>query len=121
MLAADSPSARCLRDGAPVIFDQPGSRTLRRISPEARTTLGRYTSFLAAPMITRGTAVGMLVLARAPGAPAFRDNDTQAAADLAGRAAAAVADSLALMRHRSVAEALRPPRPAVTRVAAGPA
>jgi hypothetical protein len=117
--AADSPSARCLRDGAPVIFSRPGGRTLQRISPEARTTLSRYTSFLAAPMITRGTAVGMLVLARAPGAPPFRDADTQAATDLAGRAGAAVADSLALMRHRSVAEALRSPRPAVNLVPQG--
>jgi serine phosphatase RsbU (regulator of sigma subunit) len=61
----------------------------------------------------------MLVLARAPGAPPFGDIDTQAAADLAGRAGAAVADSLALMRHRSVAEALRLPRPAVTLVPRG--
>jgi hypothetical protein len=102
-----------------VIFSRPGGRTLQRISPEARTTLSRYTSFLAAPMITRGTAVGMLVLARAPGAPPFRDADTQAATDLAGRAGAAVADSLALMRHRSVAEALRSPRPAVNLVPQG--
>jgi hypothetical protein len=119
-LAADSPAVRCLRDGAPVIFDQPGSRALRWISPEARTTLGRYTSFLAAPMMARGTAVGILVLARVPGAPPFRGSDPQSAADLAGRAAAAIADSLALMRHRSVAEALRPPQPAVTRAPHGP-
>jgi len=118
-LAADSPSARCLRDGAPVIFARPGGLTLQRISPEARTALGRYTTFLAAPMITRGTAVGILILARGPGAPPFRGADTQAAADLACRAAAAIADSLALMRHRSVAEALLPPRPAVTGVPQG--
>ena len=119
VLAADSPPGRCLRDDAPVIFARPDGRALQRISPDARTTLGRYTSFLAAPMITRGTAVGMLVLARAPGAPPFGDIDTHAAADLARRAGAAVADSLALMRHRSVAEALRLPRPAVTLVPRG--
>jgi len=113
-LAASSPFARCLRDGAPVIFARPSGGALERISPEARTALRRYTSFLAAPMITRDTAVGILVLARDPGAPTFRCADTQAAADLACRAGAAIADSLALMRHRSVAEALRPPRPAVT-------
>jgi hypothetical protein len=113
-LAADSPSARCLRDGTPTIFTRPGRRTLQRMSPEGRTTVDRYTSFLAAPMITRGTAVGLLILARAPGAPSFRDADAPAAADLAGRAGA-VADSLALMRHQSVAEALRPPQPSATR------
>jgi hypothetical protein len=118
-LAADSPFARCLREGAPVIFTQPGSSSLRRVSAEARTTLGHYTSFLAAPMITRGTPVGMVALARAPGTPPFRDADTQAATDVAARAGAAIADSLALMRHRSVAEALRPPRPAVTPLSQG--
>ena len=38
-LAARSPSARCLRRGAPVIYARPGGRALQRISPEARTTL----------------------------------------------------------------------------------
>jgi hypothetical protein len=119
-LAADSPFTQCLRDGAPVIFDRPGSAAIKRLSKEARTTLGRFASFLATPMITRGTTVGILVLAREPSAPSFRDDEMQAAADLAGRAAAAIADSLALMRHRSVTEALQPPRPAVARVARGP-
>ena len=118
-LTSGSPFARCLRDGAPVIFARPGGRTLQRISKEARTTLDRYTSFLATPMITRGTTVGILVLAREPSALTFGDDETQAAVDLAGRAAAGIADSLALMRHRSVAEALQPPRPAVTQVAHG--
>ena len=118
-LTSGSPFARCLRDGAPVIFARPGGRTLQRISKEARTTLDRYTSFLAAPMITRGTTVGILLLAREPSAPMFRDDETQGPVDLASRAAAGIADSLALMRHRSVAEALQPPRPAVTQVAHG--
>lgn len=113
-LAADSPFARCLRDGAPAIFVRPGRKVLRRMPAETAAALGRYASFLAAPMITRGTAVGVLVLARACDAPAFRGADMRGAADLAGRAGAAVADSLALMRHRSVAEALRPPRPSLT-------
>ena len=113
-LAAGSPFGRCLRDSAPVIFPQPGRSSLRRVSPQAAAMLSRYTSFLATPMITRGTAVGMLVLARAAGTPPFGDADTQAATDVAGRAGAAIADSLALMRHRSVTEALRAPRPSLT-------
>ena len=118
-LTSGSPFARCLRDGAPVIFARPGGRTMQRISKEAKTTLDRYTSFLATPMITRGTTVGILVLAREPSALTFGDDETQAAADLAGRAAAGIADSLALMRHRSVAEALQSPRAAVTQVPQG--
>ena len=118
-LAADSPSARCMREGVPVIVARPGDATLQRIGPGARTAVARYTSFLAAPMIIRGTTAGFLILARAPGAPAFHDSDTHAAADLAARAGTALAGSLALMRRRSVAEALVPPRPSVSRVAPG--
>ena len=43
VLSADAPSVRCLLDGTPVIFDQPGSKGLRRISAQARTALGQYT------------------------------------------------------------------------------
>ena len=84
-----------------------------------KTALAGYTSFLAAPMIIRGTAAGFVALARAPAAPAFGDADTHAAADLARRAGAGLAGSLALMRRRSVAEVLAPPRRAVSRVAPG--
>jgi Stage II sporulation protein E (SpoIIE)/GAF domain len=118
-LGSDSTFGRCLRDGAPVIFDRPGGAAMQRMSKEARTTLGRYTSFVSTPMITRGTTVGILVLAREASAPSFGGDETQAAVDLAGRAAVAIADSLALMRHRSVTEALQQPRPAVTQVAHG--
>jgi hypothetical protein len=118
-VAADSSFARCLRDGTPVLFARPVDGTVQRMSADAKAALSRYTSFLAAPMITRGTPVGILLLAREPGAPPFGDDEAQAATDLAGRAAGAIADSLALMRHRSVAEALQTPRPAVTRLAHG--
>ena len=114
--AGRSPYARCLHDRTPVIFARPDGATLRHVTPAARTALGRYTSFLAAPMMTRGSAIGLLVLARGPGAPGFGGTDTHTAADLAARAGAAIAGSLALMRHQSVAEALQPPRPAVSRV-----
>ena len=110
--AADSPYARSVHDRAPVIFARPDTGTLQRISPAARTAMERYTSYIAAPMIARGTAVGLLVLARAPRTPAFCDTDAEAAADLADRAATAIAGSLALMRHRSIAEALQPLRTA---------
>ena len=116
---ADAPPDRCVRDGVPVVFAQPDHASLRRIARGARMALTRYTSFVAVPMIARGTAAGLLILARGPGAPPFRGNDTHAAADLAARAGAAIAGSLALMRHQSVAEALQPPRPAVSRVAPG--
>lgn len=115
--AADSPYARCVHDGVPVIFARPDRATLRRAKRAARTTLAHYTSFLAAPMVARGTPTGLLVLARAPGAPAFSATDAEAAADLAGRAGTAIAGALALMRHQSIAEALQPPRPGLSTTA----
>lgn len=118
-VTADSPSASCVRDGAPTVFAQFGGGTIRRISPAARAVLNRYASFLAAPIVARGTALGVLLLARGPDAPPFCGADTQAAAYLGARAGAAIADALAQMRHRSVAEAVRPPRSAITRVTPG--
>jgi hypothetical protein len=112
--APGSPYARSVLERTPVIFAQPDGATLQRVMPGAQLVLARYTSFLAAPMITRGVTVGFLVLSRAPTAPPFTGHDTAAVADLAARAAAGIASSLALIRHRSVAEALQPRPPAVT-------
>jgi hypothetical protein len=112
--APGSPYACSVRDGAPVIFAQPDGTTLQRIMPGAQTLLAGYTSFLAAPMITRDVTVGFLVLSRGPTSPSFGGHDTVAATDLAARAATGIASSLALIRHRSVAEALQPRPPAVT-------
>jgi GAF domain len=117
--AADSPFTRCLRDRSPVVFDQPDGTTLGRMTPEGKAAVADAASFLAAPMITRGTVTGFLVLARTGNALAFRRPDATAVADLAARAGTAIASSLALMRQGSVAEALRPRRPAV--VSAAPA
>ena len=113
--APGSPYARSVREHSPVIFAQPDDTTLRRARPSAQMLLARYTSFIAAPMITRGVTVGFLVLSRTSASPLFSSRDTAAAADLAARAATGIASSLALIRQRSVAEALQPRLPAVTR------
>ncbi len=111
--AHESPYALSVSDRTPVIFAQPDGTTLQRITPGAQMVLARYTSFLAAPMITRGVTVGLLVLSRTPASPAFSGHDTAAVADLAARAGTGIASSLSLIRQRSVAEALQPRSPAV--------
>jgi hypothetical protein len=113
--APESPYARCVREGTPVIFTEPDGTTLQRARPGAQIVLARYTSFLAAPMITRGVTIGFLVLLRAPTSPLFSSQDMAATADLAGRAGTGIANSLAMLRQRSVAEALQPRLPAATR------
>lgn len=105
----DSPCARCLRDAAPVIFTQASRSTLQRIAPSAATAAARYASFLTVPMITQGATIGILTLARGHHAPAFDDADTRGAMDLAARAGAAIAGSLALTRRPPAAESVQPP------------
>jgi hypothetical protein len=75
--AADTPLGRCVHDGIPVVFTQPGATMLEQISAEARVALAGYEWFVAAPMITRGVTVGVLVMARSTGAPAFNAADVR--------------------------------------------
>jgi len=112
--APDSPYARSVLDRTPVVFAHPDGTTLQRVAPGAQMVLARFTSFLAAPMITRDVTVGFLVLSRTPAASPFSGHDMAAVADLAARAATGIASSLALIRHRSVAEALQPRPAAIT-------
>lgn len=98
--AADSPYARCVHRGTPVIFTRPGSQTMQRVTRGARMALDRYASFLAAPLTARNQVLGFLVLGRSPGQPVFGDVDAATAADLAARAGAGIASSLALLRQQ---------------------
>ena len=106
--AAASTYARSVRDGVPVAFSEMDDSTKQRITPSAQLALASYSSFVVAPMITRGVPIGFVVLARAHRTPSFRDDDTAAVTDLAGRAGTGIASSLAMIRQRSVAEALQP-------------
>ena len=105
--AAGSACARCVNSGSPVRFSAPDGQTLERVRPDGRAVLSGYTAFLAVPLTARDAVTGFLVLARAPGAPAFSDSDTAAAARLGAQAGAGIADALALMRQRSIVDALR--------------
>jgi GAF domain-containing protein len=112
--APESPYAVSVLSRIPVIFSQPDGTTLERVAPGAQVLLSGFTSFLAAPMITRGVTIGFVVLSRSATAPPFSGHDTEAIADLAARAGTGIASSLSLIRHRSVAEALQPRPSAVT-------
>jgi serine phosphatase RsbU (regulator of sigma subunit) len=58
-------------------------------------------------MIAGDTRTGFLVMARAPGRPAFTEEDAGTAARLAAHAGTGIANALTLMRQRSIAEALQ--------------
>jgi hypothetical protein len=104
--AADSPYARCVRDGGPVVFGEPDSQTLDRVRPRGREVMGRYASFLAVPMTAHDAVSGLVAFARETAA-AFTVPDTLTATRLAARAGAAVDAALALMRERTVTGALQ--------------
>jgi hypothetical protein len=105
--AADSPCARCVNSGRPVVFPEPDGQTLEQVRPDGREVLACYTSFLAVPMVARDTVTGFLVLARSPAAPAFGDRDAAAAARLGAQAGTGIGNALTLIRQRSIADALQ--------------
>jgi hypothetical protein len=115
--AADSPYARCVQHRTPVIFTQPGSQTIRRVTRGTRMALGRYESFLAVPLTARDQALGFLVLGRSAAQQAFGSGDVATAADLAARAGTGIASSLGLLRQEPAA-GLWPREPAILQAAA---
>jgi hypothetical protein len=114
--AADSPYARCVHQRSPVIFTQPGNQTMWRVTRGTRMALGRYASFLAAPLTARDQVLGFLVLGRSAGRQAFSDDDAATAAQLAARAGTGIARSLGLPRQEPAAP--WPREPAIRRAAA---
>jgi GAF domain-containing protein len=95
--ADDSPYARCVHQRTPVIFTHPGNQTMQRVTRGARSALGHYASFLAAPLTARDQALGFLVLGRSADQPAFGAGDAETAADLAVRVGTGIASSLGLL------------------------
>jgi hypothetical protein len=121
---AGSPFARCVHAGTPVAFGRPDEQVLEQVRMGGRVVLADYNSFLAVPMTAHDEPVGFLVLARARGTRGFCDTDAEAAARLASQAGAGIANTLTLMRQRSIADALqrgllaaKPPVPARLEIA----
>jgi hypothetical protein len=107
VFAADSPYARCMTAGKPVVFSRPDSQTLDQVGLVGRAVFSRYASFLAVPMNAGLTAAGLIALARAPGRPAFGDSDIADISHLAACAGNGIANVVTLARHRSIADALQ--------------
>jgi serine phosphatase RsbU (regulator of sigma subunit) len=93
--------------GRPVRFSKPDRQATERLGPVGREVVAGYTSFLAVPMTAGDTVTGIMVLVRAPGGPAFSERDAAAAARLGAQAGAGILNALALMRQRSIADALQ--------------
>jgi Stage II sporulation protein E (SpoIIE)/GAF domain len=105
--AADSPYARCVRGGQPVIFTRPDSQTLERARPGGRELMSRYGSFLAVPAMAGAEVGGFLAFARTGASVAFDAANVALAARLAAGTGTGIANALTLMRHRLIADTLQ--------------
>jgi serine phosphatase RsbU (regulator of sigma subunit) len=103
VLRRDTPGARAMATGHPVLFDEAG--------PDADAWLGRsaaaYSSFLAMPLAARGTVIGCAIFARVPSSPPFNDSDVSLGAELASRAAMCIDNARLYNRERRTALALQ--------------
>ena len=115
MVGEDSPAYRAMAERRPVRYD--------RLSPQMAERMARHpaasklASFLAAPLIARGTVLGCATFARAGDAPGFGPSDVAQLAELASRAALSIDNARLYDRQRQTAAALQrgllPGRPRV--------
>jgi serine phosphatase RsbU (regulator of sigma subunit) len=126
VFGAGSPAARAMATGEPVLYDQVDDETAERLArrPGGREAAAGYTSFLAVPLIARGTVVGCATFGRTPASPAFNLGDLTLAGELASRAAVCIDNARLYDRERRTALALqrgllpgRPDVPAALEVA----
>jgi hypothetical protein len=109
VFGADSPSARAMTTGEPVLSDHLDAETTRRLArrPEATRIAAGYRSFLAMPLIARGAVVGVATFGRSPASPAFSPDDIAVAGELASRAAVCIDNARLYHRERRTALALQ--------------
>lgn len=106
-LAPESPYARCLDNGEPVLFaqrDYPRPESARCGSEDI---LSRYPWVLAVPAVVNGQAVGFVAFARTAGSPTFSDADMTGAAELAAGTGAGIVNAVMFMRQRAIADTLQ--------------
>jgi serine phosphatase RsbU (regulator of sigma subunit) len=126
VIGSDSPSLRAMAGPGPVLFSRLDAQTAGRLGryPGGRELTTGDTSFLAMPLIARGTVVGCATFGRAGGRPAFGPADITVAGELASRAAVCLDNARLYERERRTALALqrgllpgRPKAPAGVQVA----
>jgi len=105
----DSPSARAMATGEPVLYEELDGETAELVGrgPGGHEVTAGYTSFLTVPLIARGAVVGCATFARAPASPAFSPGDVMLAGELASRAAVCIDNARLYDRERRTAQALQ--------------
>jgi serine phosphatase RsbU (regulator of sigma subunit) len=104
-----TPGFQAMTTGQPVLFDrlgQPGDERASR-RPDGGQAAVRYTSYLAMPLVARGTVVGCLMFGRTTASPPFRTDELPHAEELAARAAVRIDNARLYHRERRTARALQ--------------
>ncbi len=119
VLAEGTPCFRAMAVSSPVLYDQLDADTAERLGrrPGGREITASYTSFLAMPLVARGSVVGCAAFGRTPASTPFGPDDVALAAELASRAAVCIDNARLYDRERRTALALQssllPGRPQV--------
>ncbi|GAA4055569.1 SpoIIE family protein phosphatase [Streptomyces shaanxiensis] len=108
---ADRLAARCVRTGQPFLISHADGNDLSRIARDehAATLLARagVHSYMAVPLIARGTVLGFLGLSRARDPRPFDEDDLAIATELAFRAAVCIDNARTHQSVRNAAETLQ--------------
>ncbi|MEU6816706.1 SpoIIE family protein phosphatase [Streptomyces sp. NPDC046860] len=102
---------RSVREAAPTMISRVDGAALRRIAggEQAVAALGKagVRSYLAAPLVARGTVLGVLSLYRTADTRPFDSRDLQMVCEIVGRAAISVDNALLYGRERDTALTLQ--------------
>jgi hypothetical protein len=109
VLGPDTPGARAMATGAPILFDRLDGETADRLSrhPGALEMAVGYASYMAMPLIARGVIVGCTIFGRKPASPAFNQGDVTLAGQLASQAAVCLDNARLYERERRTVQALQ--------------
>lgn len=108
-LGADTPYARAMRTGRPVLFGALDGETAERIGrhPAGPGIAAGYTTYLAVPLVARGLVLGCAAFGRAAGRPPFGPGEVELAGGLAARAAVCIDNARLYHQERRTALALQ--------------
>jgi hypothetical protein len=108
-LGADTPYARAMRTGRPVLFGALDGETAERIGrhPAGPGIAAGYTAYLAVPLVARGLVLGCAAFGRAAGRPPFGPGEVELAGGLAARAAVCIDNARLYHQERRTALALQ--------------
>jgi serine phosphatase RsbU (regulator of sigma subunit) len=104
-----SPASLAMAAGSPVTYNGLDPETAARISrrPGGPDFVAGHASFIAAPLVARGSVIGCVLFGRASCSPPFGRTDIALADELAARAAVCIDNALLFRRQRRTAEALQ--------------